>query len=171
LEIALRRRTPIEALVWDGRRDTFRNVQGHQKMEMLSDSIINAKTLETVVAYVNFLLTRNRKSRCLSNLKLDMSYLWQGMETLSNQREETPLHLRLSKYQADSFRFWSFVRQLKDRDGNVSKNEEEPRQTEEERHQKTSEAIKLAKEMRQARLDVVMTEANEIKSRMTPLPN
>jgi hypothetical protein len=28
LEIALRRRTPIEDLVWDGRKDTFRTVQG-----------------------------------------------------------------------------------------------------------------------------------------------
>jgi hypothetical protein len=46
LEIALRRRTPIENLVWDGRKDTFCTVQGQQKIEMLSDSIIT-KRLET----------------------------------------------------------------------------------------------------------------------------
>jgi hypothetical protein len=83
LEIALRRRTPIEDLVWDRRKDTFRTVQGQQKIEMLSDSIINPKTLDSIVAYVNFLFTRNQKSRCLSNLKLDMSFLSQGMEAFS----------------------------------------------------------------------------------------
>jgi hypothetical protein len=106
LEIALRRRTPIEALVWDGRKDTLCTVQGQQKIEMLSDSIINPKTLDSV-AYVDFLLTRNRKSRCLSNLKLDMSFLSQGMEALSSQSEETSLNLRISKEQAGSVRFWS----------------------------------------------------------------
>jgi hypothetical protein len=100
-----------------------------------------------------------------------MSFLSQGMETLSSQSEETPLNLRLSKEQAGSFLFWSLVRQLEDRDGHVSDNEEEPRQTEEERHQKACKVINLANETRQARLDAVMTEANEIKSKMTLLPN
>jgi hypothetical protein len=89
LEIALQRRTPIKALVWDGRRDTFHTIQGHQKIEMLSDSIIKAKTLETVVAYDDFLLTRNQKSWCLSNLKLDMSYLckaWRHCPTKARKR-------------------------------------------------------------------------------------
>jgi hypothetical protein len=171
LEIALRRRTPIKAIVWEGRKDTFRTVQGQQKIEMLSNSIINTKTLDSVVAYVNFLLTRNRKSRCLSNLKLNMSFLLQGMETLSSHSEETPLNLRLSKEQAGSFPFWSLVRQLEDPDRHVSDNKEEPRQTEDERHQKACKVINLANETRQASLDTVMTEANEIKSKMTPLPN
>jgi hypothetical protein len=46
---------------------------------MLSDSICNVKLLKSVIAYVDFLLVRNPRSRCLSNLKLDMSYLSQGM--------------------------------------------------------------------------------------------
>jgi predicted RNase H-like nuclease len=93
------------------------------------------------------------------------------MEALSNQGKETPLHLRLSKDQAGSFRFWSIVRQLRDRDGNLSENEEELRQTEEEHHQQACMVINLANETRQAGLDVVMVKANEIKSRMTPLGN
>jgi hypothetical protein len=59
LEIAFRRQTLIKALVWDGRKDTFRTVQGQQKIEMLLDSIFNTKTLDSIVAYVKFLLTRN----------------------------------------------------------------------------------------------------------------
>jgi hypothetical protein len=90
LEIALGRRTLIEDLVWDGRKDTFCTVQGQQKIEMLSDSIVNPKTLNSIVAYVDFLLTRNRKSWCLSNLKLDMSFLSQGMEAFSRQGEKCP---------------------------------------------------------------------------------
>jgi hypothetical protein len=171
LEIALRRRTPIEDLVWDGRKDTFRTVQGQQKIEMLSDTIINPKTLDSIVAYVDFLLMRNRQSRCLSHLKLDMSFLLQGMEAFSGQSKETPLNLRIRKEQASSLRFWSLVRQLEDKDSGVSDNEEEPRQTEEERHQKACEVINLSNKTRQARLDEVMTEVNEIKSKMTPLPN
>jgi hypothetical protein len=167
LEIVLRRRTPIKDLVWDGRKDTFRTVQGQQKIEMLSDSIINPKTLNSIVAYVDFLLTRNQKSRCLSNLKLDMSFLSQGMEAFSSQGEEMPLNLRIIKEQASSFRFWSLLRQLEDKDGN----EAEPRQTEEERPQKACKIINLANETRQARLDKGMTEVNEIKSKMTPLSN
>jgi hypothetical protein len=119
-DIALRRRTLIEDLVWDGRKDTFRTVQGQQGIEMLLDSIINLKTLDSIVAYVDFLLMRNRKSWCLSNLKLDMSFLSQGMEAFSGQSKETPLNLRIRKEQASSFRFWSLVKQLKD-------TEEEPR--------------------------------------------
>jgi hypothetical protein len=168
LEIALRGRTPIEDLVWDGRKDTFRTVQGQQKIEMLSDSIINPKTLNSIVAYVDFLFTRNRKSWCLSNLKLDMSFLSQGIEAFSSQGKEMPLNLRIRKEQASFFRFWSLVRQLEDKDGNVSDNEEEPRQTEEEQHQKACKVINLANKTRQARLDEVMTEVNEIKSKMTP---
>jgi hypothetical protein len=171
LEIALCGRTPIEDLVWDGRKDTFRTVQGQQKIEMLSDSFINPKTLDSIVAYVNFLVTRNQKYWCLSNLKLDMSFLSQGMEAFSGQSKETPLNLRIRKEQASSFRFWSLVRQLEDRDGHVSDNKEEPRQTEEERHQKACKVINLANKTRQARLDKVMTKVNEIKSKMTPLPN
>jgi hypothetical protein len=57
LEIALRRRTPIEDLLWDGRKDTFRTVHGQQKIEMLSDTIVNPKTLNSIVAYVVFFLT------------------------------------------------------------------------------------------------------------------
>jgi hypothetical protein len=53
----------------------------------------------------------------------------------------------------------------------LSDNEEEPRQTEEERHQQACKVINFANEMRQARLDAVMTKANEIKSKVTPLPN
>jgi hypothetical protein len=93
------------------------------------------------------------------------------MEAFSGQSEETPLNLRIRKEQASSFRFWSLVRQLEDKDGHVSDNEEEPRQTEEERHQKACEVINLANETRQARLDKVMTKVNEIKSKMTLLPN
>jgi hypothetical protein len=81
------------------------------------------------------------------------------------------LNLRIRKEQASSFRFWSLVRQLEAKDGHVSNNEEEPRQTEEERHQKVCEVISLANETRQERLDAVMSEVNEIKSKMTPLPN
>jgi hypothetical protein len=33
-----------------------------------------------------------------------------------------PLNLRIIKEQASSFRFWSLVRQLEDKDGNVSDN-------------------------------------------------
>jgi hypothetical protein len=73
------------------------------------------------------------------------------------------LNLRIRKEQANSFRFWSLVRQLEDKDGHVSDNEKEPRQTEEERHQKACEVINLANKTRQARLDEVMTEVNEIK--------
>jgi hypothetical protein len=171
LEIALRRRAPIEDLEWDGQKDTFCTVQGQQKIEMLSDSIINPKTLDSIVAYVDFLLTRNQTSRCLSNLKLDMSFLSQGMEAFCSQSKKTPLNLRIRKEQANSFRFWSLVRQLEDKEGNVSDNKEEPRQTEEERHQKACKVINLANETRQAHLDKVMTEVNEIKSEMTPLPN
>jgi hypothetical protein len=163
LKFALCRRTPIEDLVWDGRKDTFGTVQGQQKIEMLSDSIVNPKTLNSIVAYVDFLLTRNRKSWCLSNLKLDMSFLSQGIEAFSSQGEEMPLNLMIRKEQASSFRFWSLVRQLEDKDGNVSDNEEEPRQTEEERHQKACKMINFANKTRQARLDEVMTEVNEIK--------
>jgi hypothetical protein len=68
-------------------------------------------------------------------------------------------------------RFWSLVRQLEDQDGHVSDNEEEPRQTEEEGHQKACKVINLANETRQARLDAVMTEVNEIKSKVTRLSN
>jgi hypothetical protein len=163
LEIALRRHTPIEDLVWDGRKDTFRTVQGQQKIEMLSDTIVNPKTLNSIVAYVDFLLTRNQKSRCLSHLKLDMAFLSQGMEAFSSQDEEMPMNLRIRKEQASSFTFWSLVRQLEDKDGNVSNNEEEPRQTEEERHNKACKIINLANKTRQARLDEVMTKVNEIK--------
>jgi hypothetical protein len=105
MEIALRRRTPIEDLVWDGRKDTFCTVQGQQKIKMLSDTIVNPKTLNSIVAYIDFLLTRNQKSRCLSNLKLDMSFLSQGMEAFSSQGKEMPLNLRIRKEQASSFRF------------------------------------------------------------------
>jgi hypothetical protein len=91
VEISLRRRTLIEDLVWDRRKDTFRTIQGQQKIEMLSDTIVNPKTLDSIIAYVDFLLTRNRKSWCLSNLKLDMSFLSQGMEEFSSQGEEMPL--------------------------------------------------------------------------------
>jgi hypothetical protein len=117
--------------------------------EMLLDSIINPKTLDSVIAYVDFLLTRNQKYQCLSNLKL--SFLSQSMEALSSQSEETPLNLRIRKEQASSFRFWSLVRQLEDRDGHVSDNEEEPRRTEEEQHQKACKVINLANKTRQAR--------------------
>jgi hypothetical protein len=171
VEISLRRRTPIEDLAWDGRKDTFRTVQGQQKIEMLSDTIVNPKTLNSIVAYVDFLLKRNRKSRCLSNLKLDMSFQSQGMEAFSSQGEEMPLNLRIRKEQASSFRFWSSVRQLEDKDGNVSDNEDEPKQTEEDQHQKACEIINLSNETRQAHLDKVMTKVNDIKSKMTPLPN
>jgi hypothetical protein len=68
LEIALGRRTLIEDLVWDGRKDTFHTVQGQQKIEMLSDTIVNPKTLNSIVAYLDCLLTRNQKSWCLSNV-------------------------------------------------------------------------------------------------------
>jgi hypothetical protein len=85
VEISLRRRTLIEDLIWDGRKDTFRTFQGQQKIEMLSDTIVNPKTLDSIIAYVDFLLTRNRKSWCLSSLKLDMSFLSQGMEEFSSQ--------------------------------------------------------------------------------------
>jgi hypothetical protein len=90
---------------------------------------------------------------------------------ISGQSKETPLNLRIRKEQAISFRFRSLVRQLKDKDGHISENEEEPRQTEEKRTQKACEVINLANEKRQARLDEVMTEVNEKKSKMTPLPN
>jgi hypothetical protein len=163
VEIFLPRRTPIEDLVWDGRKDTFHTVQGQQKFEMLLDTIVNPKTLNSIVAYVDFLKTRNRKSRCLSNLKLDMSFLSQGMEAFSSQGEEMPLNLRIRKEQASSFRSWSLVRQLENKDGNVSDNKDEPKQTEEERHQKACKIINSANETRQARLDEVMTEVNEIK--------
>jgi hypothetical protein len=134
VEISLRRRTPIKDLVWDGRKDTFRTVQGQQKIEMLSDTIVNPKTLNSIIAYIDFLLTRNRKSWCLSNLKLDMSFLSQGMEAFSSQGKEMPLNLRIRKEQANAFGFWSLVRQLKDKGGSVCDNENEPKQTEEERH-------------------------------------
>jgi hypothetical protein len=100
-----------------------------------------------------------------------MSFLSQGTEAFSSQGEEMPLNLRIRKEQASSFCFWSLVRQLEDKDGNLSDNEEEPWQTEEELHQKDCKIINLANEMRQARLDEVMTEVNEIKLKMTPLPN
>jgi hypothetical protein len=92
-----------------------------------------------------------------------MSFLSQGMEAFSSQGKEMPLNLRIRKEQASSFRFWSFVRQLEDKDGNISDNEDEPKQTEEERHQKACEIINSANKTRQARLDEVMTEVNEIK--------
>jgi hypothetical protein len=136
VEISLCRRTPIEDLVWDGRKDTFRTVQGQQKIKTLSDTIVNPKTLNSIIAYIDFLFTRNQKYRCLSNLKLDMSFLSQGMETFSSQGEEMPLNLRIRKEQANSFRFWSLVRQLEDKSGSVCDNKNEPKQTEEERHQK-----------------------------------
>jgi hypothetical protein len=170
VEIFLRRRTPIKDLVWDGRKDTFCTIQGQQKIEMLLDTIVNPKTLNSIIAYIDFLLTRNRKSRCLSNLKLDMSFLLQGMEAFSSQGKEMPLNLRIRKEQANSFRFWSLVRQLKDKGGCVCDNENKPKQTEEERHQKACEIINLANKTRQAGLDEVMIEANEIKSKMTALP-
>jgi hypothetical protein len=119
------------------------------------------------MAYIDFLLTRNRKSWCLSNLKLDMSFLSQGMETFSSQGEEMPLNLRIRKEQAYSFRFWSLVRQLEDKGGSVCDNKNKPKQTEKERHQKACEIINSANETRQTRLDEVMMETNEIKSKMT----
>jgi hypothetical protein len=117
VEISLRRQTPIEYLVWDGRKNTFRTVQGQQKILMLSDTIVNPKTLDSIIAYIDFLLTRNQTSPGLSNLKLDMSFLSQGMEAFFSQGEEMPLNLRIRKEQANSFRFWSLVRQLKDKGG------------------------------------------------------
>jgi phosphosulfolactate synthase (CoM biosynthesis protein A) len=81
------------------------------------------------------------------------------------------LNLRIRKEQANSFRFWSLVRQLKDKGGCVCDNENKPKQTEEERHQKACKIINLANKTRQAGLDEVMMEANEIKSKMTPLPH
>jgi hypothetical protein len=92
-----------------------------------------------------------------------MSFLSQGMEAFSSQGEEMPLNLRIRKEQASSFRSWSLVRQLENKDGNVSDNKDEPKQTEEERHQKACKIINSANETRQARLDEVMTEVNEIK--------
>jgi hypothetical protein len=59
VEISLRRRTPIEDLVWDGRKDTFRTVQGQQKIEMLSDTKVNPKTLNSIIAYIDFRETKN----------------------------------------------------------------------------------------------------------------
>jgi phosphosulfolactate synthase (CoM biosynthesis protein A) len=100
-----------------------------------------------------------------------MSFLSQGIEAFSSQGKEMPLNLRIRKEQANSFRFWSLVRQLEDKGGSVCDNENEPKQTDEESHQKACEIINSANETMQARLDKVMMEANEIKSEMTPLPH
>jgi hypothetical protein len=93
---------------------------------------------------------------------MDMSFLLQGMKAFSSQGKEMPLNFRIRKEQANSFRFWSLVRQLKDKGGSVCDNKNEPKQTEEERHQKTCKIINSANE--------VLTEANEIKLKITPLP-